>query len=831
MADDKEVAVKISAQTDDLVAGLQKAGLSLENFSKDALALNPALAAAFKNAGAAAEQAAAPSTKLRAAIGEAFNETNKLNFATAGATQEYIRLGHEALTGNFSRIPGSLIVLGSRLGALEGIITSITPEMIGFGATIGIIVGGTIDWAINTERMATAQIHLKNAMDLSGVSASYNKDQIDKQIVGLRLLGDMSTETAEKVLLIGESAHNMSQQLKNELLSILPDFAAKTNQEAPKAMAELVKLFEDPKKGATELAETLNGVLSAAQLNSIQDSIKAGNTIAAQAAMFDALAKNVGSAAQELNAWDKAMKDIHTGYVALMNPRISTSLMGGAKVDPLSGQTSDQVNAAKQQQDQQADNQQELASLAIANEVKGQQTEINQLLEKQEGLTKGIATAQKDAALALASGNEAEVKAQNELAQKLIQARTDVEQKITKIHQQESKERINISMQEVDEEVKGLEKQVTQNAEYLQAQVDLHQITKQQETALESAFVVTHYQMMIQDKENELNILGLTVEERKKINDQIVDLQTDLQTKLLRLKVQEAQAEEQADQQQVEKYRQILDQVGGGFDSVVKGVLQGTQTWKQAFGKLYDDIGIMTFELVAKITAEFAGLKIAQAMNLPNIANAIGGKGTTLGALTGADSGAAGGATNTAQTAAITTNTGALTTLNANITTMLASMGVNTTAISTAATQTAAGTAATTANTATTNSGLLATIEANLATAKNTIATEANSIWLQIKSSLPSFAVGSWNIPTDMNATIHQGEMIIPAAQAAQIRSGAASVGGGSTGGGNAINFSVNAVDAQSITNLFKSNGAAIANVINNQVRNNNTSLLNAIRN
>ena len=47
------------------------------------------------------------------------------------------------------------------------------------------------------------------------------------------------------------------------------------------------------------------------------------------------------------------------------------------------------------------------------------------------------------------------------------------------------------------------------------------------------------------------------------------------------------------------------------------------------------------------------------------------------------------------------------------------------------------------------------------------------------KIELPSFAVGSPFIPQDMIAMIHQGEMIVPASAAAQIRSGSAVLGSG----------------------------------------------------
>jgi hypothetical protein len=777
---------------------------------------------------AALSAADAPTGKLTGALGEAANATGKLNLQTAGATQEYIRLGHEALTGNFSRIPGSLIVLASRLGGIGEIIGSITPLMVGAGAAAAATAAAFIEWAVSTEEMTTAQIHLKNAMDLAGNSASYNANRVAEQVVALRMLGDMSTSTAEKVLTIAASGHNMSEQLRNSLLSILPDFAAKTNQEAPKAMEELVKLFENPKTGAVELAETMNGVLSAAQLNAIQDSIKAGKTIDAQAKMFDALAKAVQGASEQLSAWDKFWKQVHTGVVGITNPITASSVAGDPK-NQLPLQTPQQQDAAKQQQEQQALNQQELAGLETVKEVHGEQTEINRLLDERKALVISINAASQLKSKANDSGDSDAEKQQEALLQKYQASVTDVDQKITNVHQQEAKERINISMQEYDEEVKGLQKLITQNAETLQAQVDLHQITKQQEIAQEAAFVDSHYQMMIQDKENELNILGLTLQERQKINNEIVDMQAELQSKLLALRVKETQEEERANQEQVQKYQQLIDQIGGKFDTIIGGVLQGTQTWKQAFLKLYDDLGIITSEFIAKITAEWAASKIfgAGGLNLPNIAEATSGKGTLFGSITGA--GKTG--SDTAQTTAVTANTGALTTLNANIAALMTSLGVNTSQVDAHTVATTSGTVATTANTSTQSTGILATIENTLAGAENTLATEINTIWLELKAAFPFLQEGTTFAQGGMSI-LHPGEIVIPPAQSAQIRAGgilnggSAGVSGG--GGGSVINFNVSAVDGQSVANLFKSNGAAIASVMQTLTRNNNQSIKNA---
>jgi hypothetical protein len=70
--------------------------------------------------------------------------------------------------------------------------------------------------------------------------------------------------------------------------------------------------------------------------------------------------------------------------------------------------------------------------------------------------------------------------------------------------------------------------------------------------------------------------------------------------------------------------------------------------------------------------------------------------------------------------------------------------------------------------------------------------------------------------------------MVLPPDMSNAVRSGQASVGGGANagnGGGMIVNFSVNAVDGQSVTNLFKNNGGALASAIAAQMRNFNPNL------
>jgi hypothetical protein len=67
------------------------------------------------------------------------------------------------------------------------------------------------------------------------------------------------------------------------------------------------------------------------------------------------------------------------------------------------------------------------------------------------------------------------------------------------------------------------------------------------------------------------------------------------------------------------------------------------------------------------------------------------------------------------------------------------------------------------------------------------------------KDILPSFDVGSYNLPKDMIAQVHKGEMIIPAAQAQQIRSGGGMGGGVTVVQNNTFGNGVNRAELQAM--------------------------------
>jgi hypothetical protein len=201
------------------------------------------------------------------------------------------------------------------------------------------------------------------------------------------------------------------------------------------------------------------------------------------------------------------------------------------------------------------------------------------------------------------------------------------------------------------------------------------------------------YDLQRDSLEQEMALDSLTPEEKLRIYDQIVELDAKYQLQI--------QALDKQSQAQVQKnWQSTFDFIDHTMDSVLTGILQGTQTWQQAMAKVFDDLATSFIEDVAKMMVKWAAFE----------ALGIGSNPLTSGVLGGIVSGVSG------------LFTGGASTFGFGI------GGV--------------------------------------------------------------YDTGAWNIPRDMLAVIHQGEMIIPPDVAASLR--------GSGGGGGTPPFPTGAASSAS---------------------------------
>lgn len=160
-----------------------------------------------------------------------------------------------------------------------------------------------------------------------------------------------------------------------------------------------------------------------------------------------------------------------------------------------------------------------------------------------------------------------------------------------------------------------------------------------------------------------------------------------------------------------------LNTIDRSLDTMLKGVLMGTQTWQQAVSRLFDNLALSFIESVAKMMVQWAAFTAMTAVfGSSPVANPFAAGAGGLGEIIG---GAAG---------------------------------------------------------------------------------------------LLGFAGGSWSVPEDMVAVIHQGEMILPADVAAGVRAGTSSAPASPSGF--ALNVTVQAMDAAGVAQWANANARTLAATI-----------------
>jgi hypothetical protein len=216
-------------------------------------------------------------------------------------------------------------------------------------------------------------------------------------------------------------------------------------------------------------------------------------------------------------------------------------------------------------------------------------------------------------------------------------------------------------------------------------------------------------------------------------------------------------------------------------DKAVAGMIKGTETWHQALLSILQDLEIKFAQLAVNrllhdTVANALGLTSAQATNVAEVAS------------------------NQEKNAAIAaSNQAAATTGNpAGAATLVKQIG---------------------SDAAAAYAGVYANLSPVLGPAAAIPAGVAYASVAGMEG-LVSLDVGAWNVPQNMPAYLHAGEMVVPANFASGLRDG-----GAATGGGDSYTININAIDTQTGAQFLKNNAGAIASVLSSQARNFNRNL------
>lgn len=264
--------------------------------------------------------------------------------------------------------------------------------------------------------------------------------------------------------------------------------------------------------------------------------------------------------------------------------------------------------------------------------------------------------------------------------------------------------------------------------------------------------------------------------EYQKLQDQKLIADEKFSIESMKLTQQETKEESKS-------WTDAINTIDKSFDTMLSGVLQGTQTIGQAFKNMAANMVISFAEAIAKMLIKYAAFQAATALGATQTASAIGGS----------EGGSGSGI------------------MGQLVTEMLSLVGITTTqaAVTTANTAAlAANTAALTASSSASGGGGLGSIFGSLFDA----------------AKVPALDNGAVSVSEGLHY-LHNDEMVVPKPFADGIRNG--DISGFGSGGGGDTHLHVHALDAKSVQHFFNKNGGAVAKAMLNQVRGGSRSFLN----
>ncbi len=302
-----DVTVKFGADIGGLQAGFQSAGQATDSFAAKAEGLRAALAVdgfapleanveklrtQFSTFGEAVDAIGAQARagvvsfedftpimgQLRGAFDEAAEGGHGLTMATAGARRELIVLGHEAISGNWTRLGPSMMVLAERMGGLSA-------PTLGVVAAIAALGYAVVEAARHMDALADASDRVRSALAVSGTNLS--SGQIGEFIDQLRGLKDVSTDEASAIVAAFARMRGASASEIQGLITAIDPLAQAMGVKTPAMAHELAGAFADPTTKGHAFLQSIGA--SADVLARFDQAIASGHQQAGLKAMADAM--------------------------------------------------------------------------------------------------------------------------------------------------------------------------------------------------------------------------------------------------------------------------------------------------------------------------------------------------------------------------------------------------------------------------------------------------------------------------------------------------------------------------------------------------------------
>lgn len=233
---------------------------------------------------------------------------DKAAFATQGARRELMIIGREVVSGDFSKIPGSMMVLASRANLSMS-------SLIGLGGAFTATAAAAVVLGVAFVKGREEMNAMNNALAVTSNYAGLTRGGMESLASSMAASGQLTIGTSKDIVTALVASGRIGAEAIGTVARLTGDFARATGADISRIAPEMVKLFSDPLKGAEELNKSMH-FLTAADMEHIATLEQLGRTQEAQLFLAQKVsdhlpkeAENIGIAAK---AW-RGLKDAISG--------------------------------------------------------------------------------------------------------------------------------------------------------------------------------------------------------------------------------------------------------------------------------------------------------------------------------------------------------------------------------------------------------------------------------------------------------------------------------------------------------------------------------------
>ena len=329
-ADGKQMAGEVRAsreELDKLGASAQRAAQQSKSHWAEQQQQANASAAAWLKGNAAADAAADKAWALANGYKEVGGQIRKsgtqsaesagsmkgLGLNTQYARREMMLLGKEALTGDFSRMPRTFGTLVTHSNLLQA---ALSPVGIAIGATAAAAVGLGVAYAQGVAEMKA----MNNAIMYTGNYAGATRGQIIGLAEEVSRTSTLTIGASKEIVTQLVSSGRIGAESLGAIAQMADTYAAATGRNIDQVGADLVKLFDDPAKGAAELNKSMH-FLNSTELEYIDHLVKIGEEEQARLVLAEKFNASVPKHVEHIGsiegAWNLVAKGASSYWGAL----------------------------------------------------------------------------------------------------------------------------------------------------------------------------------------------------------------------------------------------------------------------------------------------------------------------------------------------------------------------------------------------------------------------------------------------------------------------------------------------------------------------------------